>query len=395
VTAGRAAVVEIAPEAERPTPTRAAGGEGWAAGAIRAVDDPGLRTAAWLFAMWSGVLVFSYGAEALARLAARRPPTDVGAEFLWAPFLDAALWTGVTLAVMQLTRWFPLARGRLLRNGAALMLAGLALVPARNMLMVLGTVALGALRSDLDLTYLFIISINQDLFVFWLAVLAIHAVRHSRAVQEREVARAQVETQLAEARLQALKVQIQPHFLFNTLHAIATLVREDPPRAERTVEHLSEMLRTTLTHHQAQEVALREELETLRPYLEIEKMRLGERLEVRMETAPEVMGALVPHLILQPLVENAIRHGISARRRQGWVRVEARGADGWLHLVVEDNGQGMSGVVRPGAIGLSNVRTRLWQLYGDRHHFEIRSEPEEGTRIEMQIPLRMGVGAVR
>jgi two-component sensor histidine kinase len=350
------------------------------------------RLVAWIFAAWSIVLAVSYGAEAIARLAARVPPTGVGVEFLWAPFLDALLWTLVTIAVFLLTRRFPLARGRLLRSGAVLMVAGLVLLPARNLAMVSGAALLGGLRSDVDLTYLFITSISQDLFVYWLTVLTIHAVRHARAVQEREVARAQVEAQLAQAQLQALKVQIQPHFLFNTLHAIATLVREDPERAERTVEYLSEMLRTTLTHHQAQEVTLRDELETLHPYLEIEKVRLGERLTVELEVDPAVRGALVPHLLRPPLVENAIRHGISPRRRPGRVRITMTGTEDWLTLVVEDNGRGLSGPIRPGAIGLTNTRARLQQLYGEHHRFEISSEPEQGTRIEMVVPLRLAAG---
>ncbi|HEX5520365.1 MAG TPA: histidine kinase, partial [Longimicrobiaceae bacterium] len=306
------------------------------------------RLAATIFGAWLAVLVVSYAAEAVARLAAAGPPTDIGVEFLWAPPLDAALWTLVTLAVLRLTRVFPLTRGALLRHGAVLMLAALVLIPLRNLAMAFGASLLGGLRSDVDFTYLLVTAIRQDLFVYWLTVLAIHAVRHSRAVQEREVARAQLEAQLAQAQLQALKVQIQPHFLFNTLHAIASLVREDPPRAERTVEQLSEMLRTTLTHHQTQEVTLREELETLRPYLEIEKLRLGERLSVELDVEAATHGALVPHLLLQPLVENAIRHGISPRRRPGWVKVEVgSGPDGTLRLVVEDNGRGMSGPVRP------------------------------------------------
>jgi sensor histidine kinase YesM len=288
---------------------------------VALAGDLSPRFVAWIFAAWLLVLAFSYGAEALARFAARVAPTGVGGEFLWAPFVDAALWTLVTLAVFQLTRRFPLARGALLRYGAVLMVAGLLLIPLRNLAMAFAAMALGGLRSDLDFVYLLITSINQDLFVYWLTVLAIHAVRHSRALQEREVARAKVETQLAQAQLQALKVQIQPHFLFNTLHAIATLVRDDPARAERTVEYLSEMLRTTLAHHQAQEVTVREELETLRPYLEIEQVRLGERLTIDLEVDDACRGALVPHLILQPLVENAIRHGISPRRGPGRVRV--------------------------------------------------------------------------
>jgi signal transduction histidine kinase len=346
------------------------------------------RGVAALFAAWLAVLAFAYTVEAIARLAAATPPTDIGPEFLWAPLLDAALWTLLSAAVFPLVRHFPLERGRLLGHGALLMLAGLVLVPGRNLLLSEVVRALGGLRSDMDLTYLIIIAISQDLFVYWLMVLALHTVRHSRLLGEREVARATLQAQLAEARLQQLKVQIQPHFLFNTLNAISALVREDARQAERMIEQLSEILRTTLAHHQAHEVAVREELAVLRPYLEIEQVRFGERLAVELDIPAELHGARVPHLILQPLVENAIRHGVAPRRRPGRVRVAARGQEEWLSLVVEDDGRGMEGPVRPGAVGLENTRARLAQLYGEAHRFEIRSAPEEGTRVEITIPLR-------
>lgn len=363
----------------------------------RAVGDPvGLRLGDWLtmsawvhiFAIWSAVLILSYAAEAAARLTSGGGVPSIGPEFLWGPFVDAALWTLTTAAVFPLTRWFPLEHGIIVRNGAVLMLAGLILVPSRNVLMAWIASALGALRSDFDFGYLFFVNVNQDLFVYWLMVLAIHAVRHSRAIQERETARAQVEVQLAQAQLQMLKVQIQPHFLFNTLNAIATLVRGDPARAERMVEHLSEMLRIALTHSATQEVMIRDELATLLPYLEIEKVRFGDRLSVQIEVDEALQNAVVPHLLLQPLVENAIRHGISPRRRAGWVRVAVSAESDRLHLTVEDNGVGMSGAIRPGAIGLENTRSRLAQLYGNDQCFEIISAPEEGTRINIALPLR-------
>jgi two-component system LytT family sensor kinase len=363
-------------------------GEPPAPGAAWLLHEFTARTWGMIAAGWLVVAAVRAAFDLVARYSVDDPPAPAEPYLFGTYTLDAAMWVLLMPVVSRLTRRFPLERGLVLRNGGLLMLVGIVLVTVKMAVFLSVAGPLGLIRSGPPFLYAVFAFGGQDLTVYWAAALATYAMHRSRALREREVARAQVETQLAQAQLQALKVQIQPHFLFNTLHAIATLVREDPARAERTVEHLSEMLRTTLTHHQAQEVALRDELETLHPYLEIEKVRLGERLAVQLEVGPGVQGALVPHLLLQPLVENAVRHGISPRRRPGWVRVEARAGDGWLHLAVEDNGRGMSGPVRPGAIGLANTRARLRQLYGEHHRFEIRSVAEAGTRIEIELPLR-------
>jgi signal transduction histidine kinase len=346
------------------------------------------RAVGLVYGLWLAALVVSYGAEALARTISETAQVGVGPEFLWVPPLDAVLWTLVTLAGIALTRRFPLDRGRWLRHGLVLLAAGLAVIPARNVALVALVSAGDALRSDVDFGYLFVSSVRDDLFVWGLVVFAVQAVRHAQRLREREVAQAHVEAELAEAQLQTLKGQLQPHFLFNTLHAIATLVHDDPPRAGAMVEDLSELLRSSLAHHEAQEVPLKDEVGTLRPYLAIEQTRLGDRLGVAVDVAPEAEGALVPHLLLQPLVENAVRHGIAPRRGPGTIRVEAHVEGGEVRLVVEDDGLGMNGPIRPGAIGLANTRARLAHLYGDAHRFAIDSAPGEGTRVEIALPLR-------
>src|SRR5690606_37635525 len=186
----------------------------------------------------------------------------------------------------------------------------------------------------------------------------------SRLALERsrlELAAAALETRLVEAQLQALKSQIQPHFLFNTLNAISTLVHHDPQRADRMISCLGDLLRTTLAHRQQQEVTVQEELELLGPYLEIERTRFGDRLTIEIQSQEEALDALVPHLILQPLIENAIRHGIAPQRGPGWISVTAVVRGESLIVQVRDNGAGLSrrDPLASEGLGLSNISARL------------------------------------
>ena len=196
-----------------------------------------------------------------------------------------------------------------------------------------------------------------------------------------------------EARLQTLKNQIQPHFLFNTLNAISTLVHHDPAGAQRMITHLADLLRTTLVHRMHQEVTLREELELLEPYLEIERTRFGERLTLEVRADPDSLGSRVPHLVLQPLIENAIRHGIAPQRGPGWILVEALLENGSLLLRVKDNGVGVDqGALEGGeGIGLSNIRARLAQLHGEDASLRIVPRRSGGTVVELRIPRRPAV----
>jgi sensor histidine kinase YesM len=177
---------------------------------------------------------------------------------------------------------------------------------------------------------------------------------------------------LQRAQLEALRSQLIPHFLFNTLHSIAELIHENPRHAEQMVLQLGELLRKSLKT-QALEVPLAEELEFIRSYLAIEQTRLGERLELRWKIDPAVLGARVPSLILQPIVENAVRHGIAASPRGGRLEIAAARIDDQLRLEVRDNGPGFKpddDATRSG-IGLSNTRARLERLYGDRAGFTL------------------------
>ncbi|HET6679611.1 MAG TPA: histidine kinase, partial [Gemmatimonadaceae bacterium] len=220
------------------------------------------------------------------------------------------------------------------------------------------------------------------------------AMRVTRAADERE----QLEARLARAQLQSLRLQLQPHFLFNTLNTITALITAQPRTAERVVSGLSELLRMSLSDAGAQEVTLERELEMLEHYVAIQRVRFADRLTVRFDVAPGVREAMVPNLVLQPLVENAIRHGIAPRARQGHVVVTANRRDDVLVLRVEDDGVGEDpGAPHPDGVGLGNTRARLWTLYGDAHRFEARGlshgsgggmVTRGGFAVDIELPFR-------
>jgi signal transduction histidine kinase len=220
-----------------------------------------------------------------------------------------------------------------------------------------------------------------------------HAVAYSRRYREREGRATQLESQLAGTHLQLLKMQLRPHFLLNSLNAVAAMIPADAEAAERMLARLGDLLRQVLDHDGVQEVPLEEEFDFLRAYLELEQIRFGPRLQIRLDVAPEAREGWIPYLLLQPLVENAIRHGL-ATKRGGHLSVRARRVESTLQLQVEDDGPGLATlpVVHEG-VGLSNTRDRLRRLYGDRHRIELSNRLEGGVRVLVEIPFREENGA--
>jgi LytS/YehU family sensor histidine kinase len=195
-------------------------------------------------------------------------------------------------------------------------------------------------------------------------------------------------SELAKAQLTALKLQLNPHFLFNTLNSISTLIHSDPRAADSMVVRLGALLRMTLAAGDEQEVALANELELVRAYLQIELTRFGDRLRIVDDTEPAALEAAVPAMLLQPLVENAIRHGAVAGRPTE-LRIGARISGDRLELVVEDDGRGASGEgASGGGLGLANTRARLQALYGDDHQLTAANRPSGGFRCRILIPFR-------
>jgi signal transduction histidine kinase len=218
---------------------------------------------------------------------------------------------------------------------------------------------------------------------YWNAVVASQAINYFFKFREREF-------RLAQAELSALKMQLHPHFLFNTLNAISELIYSDPKAADESILRLSDMLRFALESVRAQEVSLKEEVEFLEKYVEIQRTLMRERLTVRLNVDPETLDASVPNLLLQPLVENAVKHGISPRPAGGEIDVYARRLDGKLYLEVTDDGLGMpeSGDGAKEGVGLINTRERLKHLYGEAHTFNLSSFPGRGVTIRIVIPFK-------
>jgi two-component sensor histidine kinase len=226
-----------------------------------------------------------------------------------------------------------------------------------------------------------------NLLVYGGVILAQHAFDYYRKFHERELHTAELEMRLTQARLQALQMQLNPHFLFNTLHAISSLMHQDVEAADRMIARLSELLRYTLESTLSQEVSLREELEFLDRYLEIQRARFGDRLDVRHDIDPETLGALVPNLLLQPLVENAIQHGIAPHSRAGQIVLRAARRAERLELEVQDNGGGLPGNGQwVEGVGLANTRARLHQLYGQAQRFELMNADGGGVVVRVSLP---------
>jgi len=226
-----------------------------------------------------------------------------------------------------------------------------------------------------------------NLLIYWVIISVGYAFDYYRKFNEREVRAVELEKRLTEARLQALQMQLNPHFLFNTLHAISSLMHQDVEAADRMLVRLSDLLRHALESTNTQEVTLREELDFLSRYAEIEQTRFGDRLKIEMNIASETLDALVPNLVLQPLLENAIRHGIEPHARAGRIQVSARRDGDSLKLEVRDNGGGLvNGEVAEG-VGLSNTRARLQQLYSERQSFRLSNAANGGVAVSVTLPF--------
>jgi len=236
-------------------------------------------------------------------------------------------------------------------------------------------------------------SVDWEMVTYWALVGTSHALHYYFALRQREIAAAQLEARLAEARLQGLQRQLHPHFLFNTLHGISALMHRDLAAADRMLALLGDLLRSSLKVT-AQEISLKDELELLGKYLEIEQIRFRDRLTVTYDIPGETLDARVPSLVLQPLAENAIDHGIAPTAGHGRLEIWARRHGSQLWLEVRDNGVGLRGDTQAGdlvtasGIGVSNTRSRLQCLYGAAHQFEFCRVGQRGLTVRLVIPWR-------
>jgi len=225
--------------------------------------------------------------------------------------------------------------------------------------------------------------------MYWLFIAAYMSFIYYRESRQHKIKSARLETQVAQAEVQALKMQLQPHFLFNTLHAISSLMDEDIAQSRKMLARLSELLRMTLDNIGIQKAALRQELDFLKKYLEIEQTRFSDRLKVHYNVQSETYNAMLPALILQPLVENAVKHGIAPLARGGDIFIDIRLMNEMLQITVRDNGNGTSDSEvkesRKG-VGLNNVQKRLAQMYGSRASFTAEGSAE-GFIVNIEIPF--------
>jgi len=228
-------------------------------------------------------------------------------------------------------------------------------------------------------------------FFYWVIVGTYIAVDYQNHLKNRLIRTAELERLLSDARLNVLRTQLQPHFLFNALNAVSAHVESDPRTARLMLERLGDLLRLSLDHVDRQEIRLSEELAFVDKYLQLQAMRFEDRLKVSMNLEPAVFDALVPPFILQPLVENAVRHG-AARSAAGTISVDAWRANGAVHLAVRDNGPGLPAgwsLEHHVGVGIANTRERLRHLYGDANQsLEISAEPAGGVRVDLSIPFR-------
>ena len=238
--------------------------------------------------------------------------------------------------------------------------------------------------------YVVVATFFFNMLVYWVVVTVAHAVAYADSLRERERRLVELEGRLSSARLMALQMQLNPHFLFNALNGIGTLMFRDVDAADAMLVRLAELLRHALDRSGRQLVSLREELAFLDRYLTLEQMRFGDRLSVVREIDPEVLEAQVPNLVLQPLVENAIKHGVEPQVAPGRIVIRASvPAAGRLRLEVEDNGKGLPPDRGPGSgVGTANTLARLAQLYRSEGVFRLEPVPTGGVRASVELPLR-------
>lgn len=345
---------------------------------------------------WTLYALF-FVSEVVVSRAYQGRPLSIGRTIaVW--LICAAFWFAATPFIIWLARRFPLDRHRWLRSALVHLAIGSFVSSILLGLYVLVASALGL--TSADQTYLtafrnqLVSTFHSELLTYWMVVGLTNGIDYYQRYRERELRASQLETRLAHAELEALRMQLRPHFLFNTLNSISILMTEDVKAARRMLTRLADLLRISLENAGVHEVTLKDELEFLRNYLDIEQTRFHDRLTVRMNIEPEVLDARVPNLILQPLVENAIRHGIAPRAESGLVEITASRENGRVRLCVRDNGKGLGSMPHGElikGIGLSNTEARLTQLYGNDHNFEIRNAEGEGLEVEITIPFHVDV----
>ena len=345
----------------------------------------------FFFCVW-GLLGASFALSTY--LGARQDNVQISWKRILSGYLaDFYLWGLLSPLIFLLARRFELRkhfpRNLFIHLAASVILSGFVLSAASPLVWYLGYVnvvrnpTLAILwRNNAFSAYYF----HQGLTIYWTTLVVAHALYYYRRLREREAQTARLTAQLAQAQLQALKMQIHPHFLFNTLNSISALLHKDVEAADRMIARLGDFLRLTLKSSDAQIVDFEQELEFLKCYLDIEHIRFQDRLTVEMDIDPHALTAMIPNLILQPIVENAVRHGVARQTDPGHIIIRARRQDGRLIMNVEDNGPGLKLNSNGSGIGLSNTRARLEQFYGTDFSFQIANSAGRGVSVTLDVP---------
>lgn len=354
------------------------------------------RYSKWLglIAVWAAVgLILS--TEVFFTVRVTRPEIAFW-DVLASQYARVALWALLTPVVMWLRRVVPLRMGRWIGGVAFHSILSFSIMGSYY----LGRIAFVMIREGEPLGEFWDVAVGNffgrnliDVVFYWAIIGAGYTFEIYRKYKNEQIKAAQLESRLVQTELSSLKQQLHPHFLFNTMNTIAVLVREERNvEAVSLLSKLSSLLRISLDTSRVEEVTVRQEMEFLERYIDIQKMRFADRLSVDTEISTEALEARIPNLLLQPLVENAILHGVAPKNGPGRVRVAGLVRDGRLHLEVSDDGLGIDGAKsarsREG-IGLSNTRERLSRLYGPHSQLVLKSEPGLGTTVSIVLPCRI------
>jgi two-component system LytT family sensor kinase len=343
---------------------------------------------------WLGVSVFFAAVQSATELDASKPLLFL----LLANGIHFGLWALTLPLLAAMVRRFPLQRGEVVRHGLVLLpccfivafIVSIAYVTV--VYLTVASFVSSPLLAHVP-TYASVLRRGADLFLLMdlmacvLLVSSLHAWRWWQAYRSEQLRSSELESRLANAHLNALRMQLHPHFLFNTLHSISALVSKDAETARRMIIALADFLRLTLEGGAVPMRPLTDELEFMRLYVAIERMRLGDRMRVEYEIGAETVDAVLPYLILQPLVENAIRHGVARIAHPAGICLRTERRNGELHLTLQNDGPQTTRDFKPG-VGITNTLERLRLHYGEAFRFQLANRPEGGCLANLTIPYR-------
>jgi len=303
------------------------------------------------------------------------------------------LWALATPLILWLVRRYCIDRSNWLRRGALHLAISVALATtliALHFIVYMLVMGRGENIAPIRLASYVYYNLDRWALVYWFILLLNHAFNYYHSFRKNALKASQLHTQLVQSQLEALKMQVHPHFLFNTLHSISALLSRDTEAARKMITRLGDFLRLTLENSGSMEVTLQQEIEFLNGYLEIERIRFQDRLTTEIKVDPDVLDVRVPNLILQPIVENAMRHAIG-NSTSGRVEITAAPRNGVVRIEVRDNGPGIQDQRLPEArngrgLGLANTRARLAGLYGEAASFELTNDPAGGLVVTLEIP---------